>query len=39
MPWQGEVAILRVVHGARDLEGLFEDYDPKPGIRSKRPEG
>lgn len=39
MPWQGEVAILRVVHGARDLEGLFEDYDPEPGIRSKRPEG
>ena len=28
MPWQGEVAIVRVLHGTQDVEAVFEDYDP-----------
>lgn len=28
MDWQGEIAIVRVLHGSRDHDALFEDYDP-----------
>lgn len=28
MDWQSEIAIVRVLHGARDHDAIFEDYDP-----------
>lgn len=28
MPWRGETAILRVLHGARDIEKEFSRTDP-----------
>jgi toxin ParE1/3/4 len=28
MDWQGEIAIVRVLHGSRDHDAIFEDYDP-----------
>lgn len=28
MEWQGEAAILRVLHGSRDIEEQFASYDP-----------
>jgi toxin ParE1/3/4 len=28
MPWKGEIAILRVLHGAQDVEAAFADIDP-----------
>ena len=36
MPWQGEVAIVRVLHGSRDFDKLFERYDPVHGIEGHR---
>ncbi|MEM6731044.1 MAG: type II toxin-antitoxin system RelE/ParE family toxin [Myxococcota bacterium] len=29
MPHEGEVGIVRVLHGARDIDGLFRDFDPE----------
>lgn len=37
MPWQGEVAIVRVLHGAVDFDSLFGAYDPMPGIETRKP--
>ncbi|MCY0096025.1 type II toxin-antitoxin system RelE/ParE family toxin [Hoeflea ulvae] len=28
MNWQGELAVVRVLHGSRDHEALFADNDP-----------
>lgn len=28
MRWQDEAAILRVLHGARDIDEAFQDFDP-----------
>lgn len=36
MMWKSDVAILRVLHGAMDLESRFANYDPLPGIDGKR---
>jgi len=36
MAWQGEVAIVRVLHGAMDFESLFDAYNPMPGIEGKK---
>lgn len=36
MPWQGEVAIVRVLHGSMDVEGLFGTYDPLRGIEDSK---
>jgi len=34
MPWQGEMAIVRVLHGSMDFESLFGTYNPAPGIEN-----
>lgn len=34
--WQGEIAILRVLHGNRDVEEQFAARDPTQGIDPKR---
>lgn len=26
--WHGEIAILRVLHGSRDIDAIFGNYDP-----------
>lgn len=36
MQWQGEVAIVRVLHGSMDFESVFADYNPLPGIEGGR---
>lgn len=33
MPWQGEAAIVRVLHGSMDFESLFGTYNPLPSIQ------
>jgi toxin ParE1/3/4 len=37
MPWQGEVAIVRVLHGSMDFEALFDAYNPAAGIGGEEP--
>lgn len=37
MSWQGEVAIVRVLHGAMDFESLFDAYNPIPALENKKP--
>lgn len=32
MEWQGETAIVRVLHKSRDYEELFDTYNPAPSI-------
>lgn len=33
MEWRGETAISRVLHGARDIDSAFVDFDPAAGFR------
>ena len=33
MGWKGETAILRVLHGSRDIDGEFRDFDPSGGFQ------
>lgn len=33
MEWRGETAISRVLHGSRDIDSAFVDYDPVAGFR------
>lgn len=35
MPWQNEIAIVRVLHASRDLAALFEDFDPIARLTGK----
>jgi toxin ParE1/3/4 len=28
MSWQGEIAVVRVLHGSRDFDAVFDDYNP-----------
>ena len=35
MRWEDEIAIVRVLNGARDYERLFDDYDPILGIMGR----
>lgn len=37
MEWEGEIAILRVLHGRRDIDAVFESYDPLEGLPKRRP--
>ena len=32
MEWQGETAIVRVLHASRDFEELFDSYNPKNNL-------
>ncbi len=32
MPWQAETAIIRVLHGARDIEAIISDNNPVSGL-------
>lgn len=32
MEWQGEIAILRVLHGSRDIDNAFAGFDPAAGL-------
>lgn len=34
MDWRGEAAILRILHGSRDIDSAFSDFDPTAGPRS-----
>ena len=36
MRWQDEIAVVRILNGARDHQRLFDDDDPIPGIIRKR---
>ncbi|MCW2307380.1 type II toxin-antitoxin system RelE/ParE family toxin [Rhodobium gokarnense] len=36
MEWQGETAIVRVLHKSRDFEDLFGTYNPLPGIEESQ---
>ncbi len=29
MSWQSEIAILRILHGSRDIDGEFSEFDPQ----------
>ncbi|MHA7775341.1 type II toxin-antitoxin system RelE/ParE family toxin [Roseibium sp. M-1] len=33
LDWQGEVAIVRVLHKARDVDSQFEGYDPSGSLK------
>ena len=33
MTWQNETAIVRVLHGSRDIEAIFLDYEPGSGMQ------
>ena len=34
MEWQEEIAIVRVLHKAREIEALFDSYDPVPKLKN-----
>ncbi len=33
MPWNGEIAIVRVLHASRDAEAVFDAIDPVAGVK------